>query len=111
MGGRESSEGAAASGSLMVELGNNDFAPVTFRFYSGTKALGHLFDTPLLEAKLGPGERREVSVPSVSAADRTSAGDGEESAPFELEVQGATGKTCCNARAGQVVTYEGCMRY
>lgn len=108
---------------MTVEVVNHDFAPVTVRFFAGARAIGHIFEQPLLAETVEAGARKTLVVPPAavpgtsSAAVATTAVGHRESddwegfivAPFEAEVQSSTKKTLCNVRSGQVLTFEGVL--
>ncbi|CAK0831577.1 unnamed protein product [Prorocentrum cordatum] len=100
-----------------VALANHGAEAVTFRFFAGGgQHLRRLFEKPLLVATLAAGEQRTVAVPAAAGA----AGAGAEGAAagaedpradglLDVEVLSASGKTLCNARRGQTITYEGSL--
>jgi len=105
-----------------IEIVNCDFAPVTIKFYRSVRGLSNMFEKAVHTATVEAGETQSVSLPRTSVAVAHSGSNGsanadtntvadpivaDEDTLFEIEVQGNAGKTFCNARLGQIITYEG----
>jgi len=89
----------------LLEVVNKDFSDVTFKIYAGGRSF---FDKPLITATVISGARKLIVVPSPSQdAAKTSEKKTATDALLEVEVHGVVGKTYCNARRGQKITYEG----